>query len=730
MFDAARGVIERTTPDIKKLFILELIENENGKDVYEIESAGDKIILRGNNGVSLASAYYRYLQDYCNCQLSWCGDQLELPSELPEVPEKIRQVSIRKHRHFLNYCTYNYTASWWDWERWEREIDFLAMNGINMPLTIIGLEKVWYETLIELGLSDEEARGFIASPVYVGWQWMSNLEGTGGPATISWIEKRWELGTHILDRMRTLGMDPVMHGFSGHVPRILVEKYPEARIDIKRGWCRNAFKGTAQLDPTDPFFQSVGEIYFRNMNKYLGEARYYMADPFHEGTPPVEGKDYLQEVGRAISELLHKVNPGAIWTMMDWSMREDIVKALDKNNIFIMGLTKGEKKWHDWGYDFTTGIVENFGGRTHMHGDLTYLASDAYKSISEKSPHCVGTGAWMEGIELNPVVYELALDMNWRDGAIDLKKWIHERADRRYGVRSSKAHKAWDLLLEGPYSMGGFGHSSIVAARPALAPVKSGPNRPLADGLQYDTKVLVKAWELLLAEKDTLSSNAGYQYDIVDIGRQSLSNLAQFYQRRTAIAFLEKDRAKMNEESVRFLELLEDIDRLTGTHELFLLGRWMNDAKNWGAEPEESHTYQEYAAKLITVWGSDTDTWTLHDYAWREWSGLIRLFYAKRWEMFWKEMDGILAEGGDYKDPPMESWGRQFFRANDIYKRMAEWELIWSTNPPVNLPVEATEDPVETAQKLFDKYKTDLMALPAGSPEPWSKVKESRFNME
>ena len=32
---------------------------------------------------------------------------------------------------------------WWDWERWEREIDWMAMNAINLPLAFNGQEEIW-----------------------------------------------------------------------------------------------------------------------------------------------------------------------------------------------------------------------------------------------------------------------------------------------------------------------------------------------------------------------------------------------------------------------------------------------------------------------------------------------------------------------------------------------------------------------------------------------------------
>ena len=38
----------------------------------------------------------------------------------------------------------------------------MALNGINMPLAVTGVEAVWYKTLLELGFSDLEARSFLA----------------------------------------------------------------------------------------------------------------------------------------------------------------------------------------------------------------------------------------------------------------------------------------------------------------------------------------------------------------------------------------------------------------------------------------------------------------------------------------------------------------------------------------------------------------------------------------
>ena len=64
--------------------------------------------------------------------------------------------TIDQHfRVYLNYCTFDYSMCWWDFARWEKEIDFMAMNGINMPLTPIGSEAVWYEALQEFNFTKE-----------------------------------------------------------------------------------------------------------------------------------------------------------------------------------------------------------------------------------------------------------------------------------------------------------------------------------------------------------------------------------------------------------------------------------------------------------------------------------------------------------------------------------------------------------------------------------------------
>ena len=151
---AAYDLIERVTPGYGEQFKLELMEPIDGMDAYEITSDNGKVVLRGNNTISLATAFNQYLKYTCNAHVSWFGNQLDLPKQLP-MPAPVKNTINGKYRVYMNYCTVSYSAAWWDWERWQRELDFMAMNSINMPLSVVGLEAVWYNTLLKHKFTDE-----------------------------------------------------------------------------------------------------------------------------------------------------------------------------------------------------------------------------------------------------------------------------------------------------------------------------------------------------------------------------------------------------------------------------------------------------------------------------------------------------------------------------------------------------------------------------------------------
>lgn len=701
---AAYDLIERVTPGYGKQFQLELIQSADGQDLYEIAAADGKIVLRGNNTVSLATAYNQYLKYTCNAHVSWFGNQLNLPEILPLPATETKNTINGKYRVYMNYCTVSYTAAWWDWERWQKELDYMAMNSINMPLSVIGLEAVWYNTLLKYNFSDEEARRFLAGPGHFAWQWMQNLQSYGGPLPKSWIDKHIVLGKQVIERQLELGMQPIQQGFSGYVPRELKEKYPDAKIQLQPSWC--AFTGAAQLDPTDPLFAAFGRDFLEEEKKLFGAHGVYAADPFHESEPPVNTPEYLSAVGNSIYKLFKDFDPSAKWAMQAWSLREPIVKAAPKEDLLILDLNGGKSTQENtcWGYPVVAGNLHNFGGRINLHGDMRLLASNQYATAIQKSPNVCGSGLFMESIEQNPAYYELAFEMPLHAGEVNIEEWLGQYAERRYGAPSENTHKAWLYLLEGPYRPGtnGTERSSIIAARPALNVKKSGPNAGL--GIPYSPLLVLKAQELLLKDADKLNASEPYRFDIVDIQRQLMSNLGQAIHKKAAEAFEKKDKEAFALHSDRFLQLLRDADVLLRTRSEFNFDKWITDARSWGNTDEEKDLLEKDATSLVTVWGADGDP-LIFDYSWREWSGLIDGYYLKRWEKFYTMLQEHLDSGKNYSEEGLpQTHGREAFRANDFYSSLGDWELSFVSTPNKARTPLTTGDEVEIASAMYQKY--------------------------
>ena len=718
---AVRQLLRRRVPAVASRFSLSLIDKEAGSHVFEVESAkAGEVILRGSSGVALACGLKWYLSHVCHRQMSWCGSRLDLdPADLAPVPQgKFRNVLPHRHVAYMNYCTLSYSMAWWDWKRWEWEIDFMAMNGVTMPLGMVGLEGAWYSALLRMGLSDEEARQFLVGPAYFAWEWMQNIEGQCGPLPSTWIDSHVALGRRVLDRERSFGMTPVQQGFSGHVPRIFITRFPEARIRQQPSWC--GFPGVAQLDPLDPLFQKFGRIFLEEEARIFGLGGYYAADPFHESAPPkdiapADLPRYLESVGHSIHTLFDSMDRSSTWVMQSWSIRKEIACAVPKGRLLVVDLA-GEK-WKTtqgfWGYDFCVGQLHNFGGRINLHGDLAHLAANPFVHAKKQYPAtAAGTGIFMEGIIQNPVFYDLYFDVVWRNESIVLEDWLKEYALRRYGISGGPAAQAWTLLREGPYREGtsGVESSSMIAARPALHCKKSGPNAGFI--LPYPPQQLIEAWTLLLDDDKRCAEAQGYRFDVVDVGRQVLSNLSQVFHKRVADAFAARDQAALEKSAAEFIDLLSDTDRLCETRVEYRFGEWLEAARRWGTDDAETALYDKNASMLVTCWGPENEP-RIFDYSWREWSGLIRSYYIPRWQQFHAMLAQKLAAGEAYSEEGLpQVYGREAWRANAFYASLADWESEWINTPKNNwksLDV-GSGDEIACARALYAKWKPALDA--------------------
>lgn len=679
-------------------FIFRKTESNSENDEFEIDFENGKVLVSGNSTIALASGLNWYLKYETNTDISWETRHIKLPEELPAVAKPIARKSAFTYSYYLNYCTFNYSMAFWDWARWEQEIDWMALNGVNLPLAIVGTEAVWKNTLKRLDFTQSEIDHFIPGPAFTGWWLMGNLEGWGGPVTDAFIQKQLVLQQKILKRMKRLGMNPVLPGFYGMVPQALKAKYPDADIRDQGLWA-GGFQRPAFLSPTDSLFNTISKIYYEEMKKLYGDIQYFSGDPFHEGgiTEAID----LPTAGKNIIDGVKAVYPKATWVFQGWggNPQAPLLADIDPSNVLILDLDCDNRpQWeHRNGWDGKPWIwntVTNFGGNVGMFGRMDVIAQEPFRALkqTEYAQGLKGIGAIPEGIENNSVIYELLFELKWHSDTLDLDQWLRQYVKRRYGKDDENLYTAWQILRKTVYgkklseteSQQGTSES-ILCARPSLKidQVSTwGTSK-----LYYDPSELLQAWTLFINEADSYKNVEGFQYDLLDITRQVLANYAQVVHRKMVDAYENDDKPGFDEASDEFLQLLDDQDQLLSNDDSFMLGKWIEEARRAGTTPSEKKLFEFNARTLITTWSFQNSN--LHEYAHREWSGLLSDFYKPRWKMFIDYLSQKM-EGQEPDEP-------------DYYA----FELAW-TNQTGNYPSMAKQDPVEQAVRIYKNYHAEI----------------------
>src|SRR5699024_6543750 len=131
---------------------------QTGKDYYEISDEDGKIRIVGNEGVSLTAGLNHYLKYYCNVHVSQQTSQVNMPDTIPAAGSVIRKESPYEIRYAYNYCTLSYTMAFWGYDEWQRELDYFALNGVNLILDTTATEALWIEYLQNYGYDIDEAK--------------------------------------------------------------------------------------------------------------------------------------------------------------------------------------------------------------------------------------------------------------------------------------------------------------------------------------------------------------------------------------------------------------------------------------------------------------------------------------------------------------------------------------------------------------------------------------------
>eukprot|EP00884_Botryococcus_braunii_P010024 jgi/Botrbrau1/19022/Bobra.0100s0052.2 len=561
-------------------------------------------------------------------------------------------------------------------------------------------------------------RHHFGGPAFLAWQRMGNLRAYGGPLPQSWIDSQAELQKRIVRRMREFGMEPVLPAFAGFVPPQLRDRVPQARISRLPNW--GGFPPESccvpLLDPLDPLFPLIGAEFVRAISEEYGQSKgggFYAADTFNEMRPPTSDPAYLSSASAAVYQAMAGGDPQATWVMQGWlfyserdfwheSQVEALIKGVPQGRLLILDLyAEVAPMWKATSSFFKAPFIwcmlHNFGGNLEMYGAGQSLGEGPVEAGEAEGSSLVGVGMCPEGIETNPVIYDLMSEWAFRRKPLDTTLWMEQYAVRRYGPEMPiMALQAWQILSRTVYSATD-GHSDHNKDVPVSHPALSLAERDSQWGLQphvwYNSRQLEQAWALLLECSDDLAASPTFIYDLVDVGRQVVSKAATGMWERAVQMYHERNLEGFEHAAGQLLFLLEDLDRLLATCQGFLFGPWIEDAKKAaGADAEQEILFLQNLKTQVTLWGSSREGGSeIEDYANREQAGLVSSYYLRRWQLWASFLRKSLESGTPYD---ARAWREQ----------VLAFSKAWAHNTTETFPISPVGDAVAYSRALFNKY--------------------------
>ncbi|KAK0077799.1 hypothetical protein PV325_003443, partial [Microctonus aethiopoides] len=537
---AVQQLINRVIGKKSKWFsiIIDGTIGPKGKDTFRISKRNDeKIEIIATSGVSAAWGFHYYLKNYCHCHISWDGNQIELPNIFPDA--HITVTSNDRFRYYQNVCTAGYSSTWWQWEQWEKNIDWMALNGINLALAFHGQEAIWERVYLQLNFTREEINEQFGGPAFLPWARMGNIRGWGGPLSPAWHNHTIILQHKILERMRELGISPVLPAFAGHVPRAFTRVFPTANLSKTEAW--NEFEDKYccpyLLSPSDPLFKIIGGKFLQAYIDEFGTDHVYNCDTFNENEPSKSDLESLKNIGAAVYSAMTSVDPQAIWIMQGWLFVNDFdfwteprvkafVTSVPIGKMIVLDLQSEQFPQYSrlksyYGQPFIWCMLHNFGGTLGMFGSAEIINKRVIEARKMTGSTMIGTGLTPEGINQNYVIYELMNEMAYRNKSVDLDAWQY-------------ATTAWRILGRTVYDFIGLerirGHY-VITRRPSLK---------IQPWTWYKPNLMLSAWDNIIKAQHGRMNNTLYKHDLVDITRQSLQLIAEDIYLNIKAAFYKK----------------------------------------------------------------------------------------------------------------------------------------------------------------------------------------------
>jgi len=528
-----------------------------------------------------------------------------------------------------------------------------------------------------------------------------------------------------------LGMIPVLPTFAGHVPDAIDRLYPNANVSILSWSVFNCtYTCIRFIEPTDPLFHKIGSMFMKEMKREFGLYHAYSADPFNEMASRSYEQDYLDAVGKAIYNSMTAEDPDAVWVMQGWMFignshwwandaAKNLLLSVPIGKLLILDLYSEQIPVYGWfesfyGQTFIWNVLHDFGGASDMFGSVSNINNNIVDATQYPNSTLVGVGLTMEGIYQNYPIYQFTWDRAWSSrNRLDQSNWIIQYAKARYGVYDEHIEKAWHTLWTTVYDENNKAALTRTHTHPQtnrqLSPrgIPANVNvvisyllyRPaliMDSQVGYSPQPLCNAWKLFVHRSSSFKQSDLFRLDLVDITREALMLIAGNNYRLLVKAYSKKDLQNVIYYGTKLVQIFDDLEQILATHDHFLLGRWIKQARANGKTDEERDQYEYNIRNLVTLWGP---TGVSPDYARKEWAGLMGDYYKPRWLLFTSMLVSSLHEGA----PPFSQASY-----NDLVFTMVEQPFTFKKSTHPDEPI---GDSVKLAKEIHDKYAIECQAV-------------------
>lgn len=681
-------LIKRNTPRIANSFILKTIESDNGFDCYEVYAEDKQIVLAGNSPLSQAMAYYDYLSRFHNVVITSGNFDISTISSAPLPSEKFGRTVRKKIRAMTSYEMFSLSGNFWGFDRWEKEIDFMAMRGFNRVLQPVGFDGVLYKTLTELGMPEEFCLEFSSGPAFLMNQLTGNIAATNSINSKEYLERKLTVGKLISDRERKLGIEPIFPAAIPSVPFSLRKKY--IKMDIFKAPMWYNFPPIFFIRPKNGYFSVFNKKFLQIQQEFLGETHSYIFEPIYES----EKKGYnvhLSDMGKCLGEMLEEFDEDAVCYIHTASINSEFFKETDcKKYIFLDNCNMAGETNLLNGKEYITELSGNRYGRTGIYGNVQKVCDNPFAD----SP--LGGALSFDTFEINPVFCAAALEIITADGKLDRNEFVSDFCQKRYKTdRFGNDIISLIELCDDDECTG-----SIICARPCTNVKHTAPFDSVKRGYDFH-KLYDIAKKILDSDARKIDT---MRADLQSIVRQFLSDLAYPVYLSATQFFKEKNVRNFEQASNLFLEICEDIDRLLRTRKETVFCTKYEEAQELGSGKDEKESLQINFLLLHTIWGPFNHS-ILYDTVWNEWGGLVKDYYEGRWHMYYRSLAAYFDNPKKLKDnSKKQPLDRNEYNGSYQAKRLALFENNFLENYIPRKDGIEDEDTIEVARELLEKY--------------------------